>query len=472
MSAGPVSVPFAAKDDRARPPGAPPFKKILIANRGEIALRVIRACRELGIRTVAVHSEADTRALHVRFADEAVCIGPSPATRSYLHIPAIIAAAEITGADAIHPGYGFLSENAEFARLCGKCGVTFIGPTPEAMQAWGDKVTARSNAKRFGLPLLPGSEVLRDADHAIAEAKRIGFPVIMKASGGGGGRGMRIVRTEAEVASNYTQATREAEAGFKNPDVYMEKFVERPKHIEFQVLADQHGGVWTLGERECSLQRRHQKVIEEAPSPAMSPELRQEMGETIRRAVKETGYTSLGTLEFIMDEDKRLYFLEMNTRVQVEHPVTEMVTGLDLVCLQIRVAAGEKIDLPDTRPWSFRGHSIECRINAEDPRTFAPWPGLITEYFPPGGGGVRVDSGVYGGWTVPQHYDSLIAKVIVHAPTRGEAILRMRRALDEFIVGGIRTNIALHKLLLVDDEVVRGEMTTRTIENVLAKPHA
>ena len=464
MANGPVSTAMPTR------PATPPFKKILIANRGEIALRVIRACRELGIGTVAVHSEADTRALHVRFADEAVCIGPSPAARSYLHIPAIMAAAEITGADAIHPGYGFLSENAEFARLCAKCGVTFIGPSPEAMRAWGDKVAARDNAKRFGLPLLPGSEVLRDADHAVEEAKRIGFPIILKASGGGGGRGMRIVRKEEDVASNFTQATREAEAGFKNPDVFMEKFVERPKHIEFQVLADAHGNVWTLGERECSLQRRHQKVIEEAPSPAMTPELRQEIGETIRRAVRETGYQSLGTLEFLMDEDKRLYFLEMNTRVQVEHPVTEMVTGLDLVALQIRVAAGERLDLPDTRPWNFRGHAIECRINAEDPKTFAPWPGKITEYFPPGGAGVRVDSGVYGGWTVPQHYDSLLAKVIVHAPTRAEAIVRMRRALDEFIVGGIRTNIALHKRLLVDDEVLEGAMSTRTVERIIAQP--
>jgi acetyl-CoA carboxylase biotin carboxylase subunit len=444
------------------------FKKILIANRGEIALRVLRACRELGVKTVAVHSEADARALHVRFADEAVCIGPAPAARSYLHIPAIISAAEITGADAVHPGYGFLSENAEFARLLGKCGVAFIGPTPEAMRAWGDKVTARENAKRYGLPLLPGSTVLKNEAHALEEARRIGLPVILKASGGGGGRGMRIVREESEVANAFGQATREAEAGFKNPDVYMEKFVERPKHIEFQVLADQHGGVWTLGERECSLQRRHQKVIEEAPSPVMSPELRQEIGEVIRKAVRETGYTSLGTLEFIMDEDKKLYFLEMNTRVQVEHPVTEMVTGLDLVQMQIRAAAGEKLELPDTRPWSFRGHAIECRVNAEDPKSFAPWPGLITEYFPPGGAGVRVDSGVYGGFRVPSDYDSLIAKVIVHAGTRAEAISRMRRALDEFIVGGIRTNIALHQKLLQDQEVLDGTMTTRTVERVVA----
>jgi len=448
------------------------FRKILIANRGEIALRIVRACKELGIRTVAVHSEVDARALHVRFADEAVCIGPAPASKSYLNIPAIISAAEITAADAIHPGYGFLSENAEFARIVEKCGLRFIGPTPEAMRAWGDKVTARNNAQRYGLPLLPGSSVLRDVAHAIEEATRIGFPVILKASGGGGGRGMRIVRNEGEMESAFLSARREAETGFRNPDIYLEKFIERPKHIEFQVLADGKGKVWTLGERECSLQRRHQKVMEEAPSPVMTPEVRQEIGDVIRKAVRETGYRSLGTLEFIMDEDKKLYFLEMNTRVQVEHPVTEMATGLDLVALQIRVAAGEEVDLPDTRPWSFRGHAIECRVNAEDPKTFAPWPGLINEYHPPGGAGVRVDSGVYGGWKVPSDYDSLIAKLIVHAPTRAEAIVRMRRALDEFIVGGIRTNIALHKRLLQDGEVLEGAMTTRTIERVLAEDAA
>ncbi len=445
------------------------FKKILIANRGEIALRILRACRELGIKTVAVHSEVDARALHVRFADEAVCIGPAPAGKSYLNIPAIISAAEITAADAIHPGYGFLSENAEFARICARCGITFIGPKPEAMLAWGDKVKARHNAERFGLPLLAGSTVLEDAAHAAREANRIGYPIILKASGGGGGRGMRIVRSDEDMPDAFASARREAETGFKNPDVYCEKFVERPRHIEFQVFADQHGGVWTLGERECSLQRRHQKVIEEAPSPAMTPEKRQEMAEVIRRAVRETGYTSLGTLEFLMDERGSLYFLEMNTRVQVEHPVTEMVTGLDLVALQIRAAAGEKIDLPDTRPWSFRGHAIECRINAEDPKTFAPWPGLISEWHPPGGAGVRVDSGVYGGWRVPSDYDSLLAKLIVHAPTRAEAIVRMRRALDEFIVAGIRTNIDLHKALLADAEVTQGTMTTRTIERITSR---
>jgi acetyl-CoA carboxylase biotin carboxylase subunit len=416
-----------------------------------------------------VHSEADARALHVRFADEAVCIGPAAASQSYLNIPAILAAAEVTGADAIHPGYGFLSENARFAELCGKAGITFVGPSPEAMRAWGDKVTARTNAERFGLPLLPGSKVLASVEEAVAEAERIGFPVILKASGGGGGRGMRIVRNATQVRTEFPKARAEAEAGFKNPDVYLEKFVERPKHIEFQVLADTHGGVWTLGERECSLQRRHQKVVEEAPSPRMNPESRQRIAEVIRRAIRETHYHSLATMEFIMDEGGELYFLETNTRVQVEHPVTEMVTGLDLVAMQLRVAMGEKIDLPDTRPWSFRGHAIECRINAEDPETFAPWPGLVSEYFPPGGAGVRVDSGIYGGWKVPADYDSLLAKVIVHAPTRAEAITRMRRALDEFIVGGIRTNIPFHKVLLTDPEVLDGSMTTRTIERVLAE---
>ncbi len=445
------------------------FSKVLIANRGEIAMRVIRACRMLGIRTVAIHSEVDTDALHVRFADEAVCIGPAEAAKSYLHIPSIIAAAEITGADAVHPGYGFLSENAKFAEVCKKCRLSFIGPTPDAMRTWGDKVSARAVAMRYGLPLLPGTGVLTDGAHATSEAVRIGFPIILKASGGGGGRGMRIVREESEVARAYETASREAMAGFKNPDVYLERFIEEPRHIEFQILADQHGGVWTLGERECSLQRRHQKVIEESPSPAMTEEIRTSMGEVIRKAIRETGYTTLGTLEFLMDERGKLYFMEMNTRVQVEHPVTEMVTGVDLVEQQIRAAAGEKLNLPDTRPWSFRGHAIECRINAEDPKSFAPWPGLITEYHPPGGGGVRVDSGVYGGWRVPSSYDALIAKVITHGATRAEAIARMRCALDELIIGGIRTNKPLHQALLRDPEVIEGRMSTRTIERVVAR---
>ena len=445
------------------------FNKVLIANRGEIAMRVIRACRLLGIKSVAIHSDVDAGALHVRFADEAVCIGPADASKSYLNIPQIIAAAEITGADAIHPGYGFLSENAKFAEVCKKCRLAFIGPTPEAMRLWGDKVSSRAVAKTYGLPLLPGTGVLADGKDATEQAHAVGFPVILKASGGGGGRGMRIVRQAEDVARAYETASHEAMTGFKNPDVYLERFIEEPKHIEFQVLADQHGGVWTLGERECSLQRRHQKVIEESPSPSMNDEQRAYLGEIIRRAVKETGYTTLGTLEFLMDEKGKLYFMEMNTRVQVEHPVTEMVTGVDLVEQQIRAAAGEKLSLPDTRPWSFRGHAIECRINAEDPRSFAPWPGLITEYHAPGGGGVRVDSGVYGGWRVPSCYDALIAKVITHGATRAEAIAKMRCALEEFIVGGIRTNIPLHQALLQDPEVLSGRMSTRTIERLVAK---
>ncbi|WP_437311749.1 acetyl-CoA carboxylase biotin carboxylase subunit [Sorangium sp. So ce388] len=445
------------------------FQKILIANRGEIAMRVIRACRLLGIRTVAIHSEADAAALHVRFADEAVCVGPADASKSYLNIPQIIAAAEVTGADAIHPGYGFLSENAKFAELCKKCRLTFIGPTAEAMRTWGDKVSARAVAQRFGIPMLSGTGVLKSAADAAEQAERVGYPVILKASGGGGGRGMRIVRHAGEVQRSFEIATQEALSGFKNPDVYLERYVEAPRHIEFQVLADQHGGVWTLGERECSLQRRHQKVMEESPSPAMDNDKRARMGDIIRAAILETGYTGLGTLEFLMDERGELYFMEMNTRVQVEHPVTEMVTGVDLVAQQILAAAGERLSLPDTRPWSFRGHAIECRINAEDPRSFVPWPGLITEYHSPGGAGIRVDSGVYGGFRVPSSYDSLVAKVIAHGANRAEAIARLRCALDEFIVGGIRTNIPLHQALLRDPEVIAGNISTHTIERVVSQ---
>lgn len=445
------------------------FSKILIANRGEIAMRVIRACRMLGIRSVAIHSEMDAGALHVRFADEAVCVGPGDAAKSYLNIPQIVAAAEVTGADAIHPGYGFLSENAQFAEVCRKCHLAFVGPTPDAMRLWGDKVSSRQIAEKFGLPLLPGTAVLKDREDAVAQAARIGFPVILKASGGGGGRGMRVVRDEGEVARAFETASHEAMTGFKNPDVYLERFVEEPRHIEFQVLADQHGNVYVLGERECSLQRRHQKVMEESPSPVMDDDRRAAMGAIIRRAIRETAYTTLGTLEFLMDEHGHLYFMEMNTRVQVEHPVSEMVTGVDLVVEQIRAAAGERLSLPNLDPWPLSGHSIECRINAEDPRTFAPWPGLITEYHPPGGGGVRVDSGVYGGWRVPSAYDALIAKVITHGATRAEAIAKMRCALDEFIIGGIRTNKALHQALLRDPEVVAGHMSTRTIERLVAR---
>jgi acetyl-CoA carboxylase biotin carboxylase subunit len=445
------------------------FSKVLIANRGEIAMRVIRACRAMGIRTVAIHSTADDGALHVRFADEAVCVGPPEASKSYLHVPAIIAAAEVTGADAVHPGYGFLSEDAGFADLCRQCRLTFIGPSPQAMRIWGDKVSARKHASEHGLPLLPGTGVLESADHAESEAQRIGFPIIIKASGGGGGRGMRVVHEKADVRHAYQTATNEALKGFGNPNVYLERFIERPRHIEFQILADKHGGIWTLGERECSLQRRHQKVMEEAPSPVMNDQKRNEIGQRIRDAIGSSGYHTVGTLEFLMDEGGELYFMEMNTRIQVEHPVTEMVTGVDLVEQQILAATGEALSLPDTRPWRFRGHSIECRINAEDPRTFAPWPGLITEYHPPGGGGVRVDSGVYGGWRVPSCYDSLIAKVVTFGHTRDEAIARMRVALDEFIIGGIRTNIPLHQALLNDPDVRKGIMSTRTIEQLVQR---
>ncbi len=447
------------------------FKKVLVANRGEIALRIIRACRELGLRTVAVHSTVDADALHVRHADQSVCIGPASPAQSYLHIPAIIAAAEITGADAIHPGYGFLSENAGFADVCRRCGITFIGPSPEAMRAWGDKVSARSNAAAFGLPMLPGTGVLESADHARREAARIGYPVILKASGGGGGRGMKIVRAEGEIENAFHAAQSEALAGFRNPDVYLERYIEQPRHVEFQVVADQHGNAVCLGERECSLQRRHQKVLEEAPSPSLSASLRAHLSELVTTAVRETGYTSLGTLEFLLDERGEAYFMEMNTRVQVEHPVTEMVTGIDLVAEQILLARGAKLRVQAHRV-TPRGHSIECRINAEDPLTFAPSPGRVTEYQVPGGLGVRVDSGIYAGWTVPPHYDSLLAKLIVHATDRTGAIARMRRALDEFVIGGIKTNIALHRRIVDHPSFQRGDVSTRFLEGLLREGRA
>ncbi len=445
------------------------FRKVLIANRGEIAMRIVRACRELGIRTVAVHSDVDAKALHVRFADEAVCIGPAPAAKSYLHIPSLIAAAEITAADAIHPGYGFLAENAKFAEVVVQCGLAFIGPTPQAMRLWGDKLQARKVAVQYGLPLLLGSEALTSSAHAEQEARRIGFPVILKARGGGGGRGMRIVRRVEDVARAYESASAEADCAFGNPEMYLEQYLEAPRHVEFQVLADTHGNVWVFGERECSLQRRHQKLVEEAPCPAISDEQRAQMVDVIRGAVRGTGYTTLGTLEFLMDADGKLYFMEMNTRVQVEHPVTEMVTGVDLVVEQMRAAAGQALTLPIKDEWRFRGHALECRVAAEDPETFAPSPGTITEYHPPGGAGVRVDSGVYGGWKVPSAYDSLLAKVIVHAPTRALALSRMRGALEEFIIAGIKTNIPFHQLLLQDEEVREGRMTTHTVERIVSE---
>ncbi len=442
------------------------FKKVLIANRGEIAMRILRACRDLEIATVAVHSEADADALHVRFADQAVCIGPPQAKRSYLDIPAIISAAEITAADAIHPGYGFLAENAHFAETVENCGITFIGPKAESLRLWGDKVRARELAQSQGVPLLPASEELADEHEAVVEAERIGFPVILKAKSGGGGRGMRIIRKADEMASAYLAATAEAEAAFGDGGMYVERYLEAPRHIEFQALGDNHGHIWTFGERECSLQRRHQKLVEEAPSPNLTSKRRTEMAERIRGLLCESKYTSLGTLEFLMDASGALYFMEMNPRVQVEHPVTEMVTGVDLVELQIRAAAGEKLDLPDTRPWKFRGHAIECRILAEDSATFRASPGLIKEYHPPGGSGVRVESGVYGGWNVSPHYDSLLAKVIVHAATRDAARKRMVNALDEFIIGGIHTNLELQRRLMLDPEVASGDATTATVDRV------
>jgi acetyl-CoA carboxylase biotin carboxylase subunit len=442
------------------------FNKILIANRGEIALRVIRACRELGIKTVAVHSDVDNEALHARFADEAVCIGPGPAGKSYLNVPSIIAAAEITGADAVHPGYGFLSEDASFARICAQAGLTFIGPTPENMGQWGDKVSARGLAKRLGLPLMEGTGVLEDAEDAARKATEVGFPVMLKASGGGGGRGMKIIRSADEMRRLFPQAQTEAIAGFNNGDLYCERFVEEPRHIEWQVLCDGKGGVWVLGERECSIQRRHQKVVEEAPSVVVNEELRRDMAATIARAMRESAYVSAGTLEFLMDERGELAFMEMNTRIQVEHPVTELVTGIDLVAEQIRIAAGVAVTFPniEIKP---RGHSIECRINAEDPESFAPWPGLITEYHPAGGAGIRIDSGIYGGFRVPGTYDSLVAKIISYGRTRDEATRRMLRALDETIIGGIRTNIPLHRRILSHPDFQAGRLSTRFMERLL-----
>jgi acetyl-CoA carboxylase biotin carboxylase subunit len=443
------------------------FEKVLIANRGEIALRVIRSCRERGLRTVAVHSEVDADALHTRLADEAICIGPAEAARSYLHIPAIIAAAEITGADAVHPGYGFLSENPEFAETCAQCGLRFIGPLPEQMREWGDKVSARALAKSLGLPILEGSALLENAEDAVAKAEALGFPVILKASGGGGGRGMQILRSEKEVRSSFETARAESLAAFGSDAVYFERYLERPRHIEFQILGDSHGNIHVLGERECSIQRRHQKIVEEAPSVALSDEQRSDMSATIRRAMREVGYLSAGTLEFLLDEQGELTFLEMNPRIQVEHPVTELIMGVDLVAEQIRIAEGEALELPD-HPLLPRGHAIECRINAEDPDTYAPWPGLVTELHMPGGTGVRVDSGIYGGGRVPPHYDPLIAKIIVHAPTRPQAIAKMRRALSETIIGGIRTNIPLHQRILAHPAFEEGRVSTWFLDDLQA----
>ena len=441
------------------------FEKVLIANRGEIALRVIRTCRELGLRTVAVHSEVDADALHTRLADEAICIGPADPSRSYLHIPAIIAAAEITGADAVHPGYGFLSENPEFAETCAQCGLEFIGPLPEQMRLWGDKVSARALAKSLGLPTLDGTEAHRGRRGRGSKSRGAGLPGALESLGGGGGRGMHVVESKEELRAVFEIARAESRAAFGNDALYFEKYLERPRHIEFQILGDTHGNIHVLGERECSIQRRHQKVLEEAPSVALTDELRSDMSATVRRAMSEVGYLSAGTLEFLLDERGELTFLEMNPRIQVEHPVTELVMGIDFIDEQIRIADGQPLELP-AHPLTPRGHAIECRINAEDPETFAPSPGVITELHMAGGTGVRVDSGVYGGGRVPPHYDPLVAKLIVHAPTRAQAIAKMRRALSETIIGGIRTNIPLHQRILEHPAFEEGRISTRFLEEL------
>ena len=441
------------------------FRKVLIANRGEIALRVISACKEMGIRTVAVYSEADRNSLHVRFADEAICIGPPRSADSYLNVPAVISAAEIADVDAIHPGYGLLSENANFAEVCRASNIKFIGPPPEVTRMMGEKSTARQTMKKAKVPILPGSDgVIADEKEALEWAKDVGYPVILKAVAGGGGRGMRICRNAEELPSMYQQASTEAANAFGNGDMYMEKFIERPRHIEFQVLADEHGNVMSLGERECSIQRRHQKLIEEAPSLMVTPKLREELGKTIKKALENIGYWNAGTIEFLMDEDGKIYFIEMNTRIQVEHCVTEMVTGIDLVKAQLRIAAGEKLASIITKPVEIRGHAIECRINAEHPEKFTPSAGKITAFNIPGGNGVRVDTAQYAEGVVPPYYDSLIAKLICHGADRVEAMDKMQRALSQFVVQGIHTTIPLHQKIFADAEFRAGQFDTKFME--------
>jgi len=447
------------------------FRKILIANRGEIALRVIDACKELGVATVAVYSEADRNALHVRFADEAVCIGPPRSSESYLNIPQVISAAEITNVDAIHPGYGFLSENANFAEVCEASHITFIGPSPELLRMMGEKDQARREMSAAGLTIVPGSQgIIPDEAAAVAEASRIKYPVILKASAGGGGRGMRVVRAENELASAFATARNEAQQAFGVPDVYIEKFIERPRHIEFQVLGDKHGNVMHLGERECSIQRRHQKLIEESPSPAVDAKQRAELGARVVAALVQVGYTSAGTVELLMDEDGSIYFIEMNARIQVEHPVTEMVTGVDLVKSQIRLAAGEKLGDAVGKP-TLRGHAIECRINAEDPETFVPSAGHITVFRTPGGPGIRVDTAAHADGVIPPYYDSLVAKLIAHGDTRSEAIVRMRRALEMFVIEGIKTSIPLQRKIMMDSDFIEGRLDTHFLDR-FATSHA
>ncbi len=446
-----------------------PLRKILIANRGEIACRIIWTCKEMGIKTVAVHSTADRDSLHVLFADEHICIGPPPSAQSYLNIPAIISAAELYNVDAIHPGYGFLAESAYFAEICEACNIKFIGPRSGVIQMMGDKVQARRAMQEAGVPILPGSEnPLESEEEALKLAREIGFPVIVKAAAGGGGRGMRIVRSEEELGPALETASNEAAAAFKNGDVYIERYIERPRHIEIQVLADEHGECVHLGERECTIQRRHQKLLEEAPSPVLSPALRERMGAAAVAACKKIGYSSAGTFEFLLDEDESFYFMEMNTRIQVEHPVTEMVTLADIVRNQIKIAEGEPLAYTQSDV-VIRGHSIECRINAEDPETFTPSPGTITAFNLPGGPGVRVDTAAYPGYKVPPYYDSMIAKVIVHAGTRELAIARMKRALGAMVVEGIKTTIPLHLKIMDDANFRAGEFSTKFMEDFLKK---
>ncbi|MGH9348682.1 MAG: acetyl-CoA carboxylase biotin carboxylase subunit [Vicinamibacterales bacterium] len=448
------------------------FKKILIANRGEIALRVIVACRELGIKTVAVYSEADESSLHVRFADQDVCIGPPRSIDSYLNVPAIISAAEITGADAIHPGYGFLSESAYLAEVCEACHIRFIGPDPNVIKLMGDKARARRAMKKAGLPILPGSDGPVDTDEkALKVAKDIGYPVIIKAAAGGGGRGMRVVRQAAELGHALRIATREAEAAFGVGDVYLEKYLENPRHIEFQILGDHHGNVVHLGERECSIQRRHQKLLEESPSPALADKVRRKMGSLVVDAARAVQYTNAGTFEFLMDGEGKIYFMEANTRLQVEHPVTEMVTGIDIVKEQIRIAAGDRLSFKQSEV-TFTGHSIECRVNAEDPDTFTPSPGVIHAFSVPGGPGVRTDTFAHSECTISPYYDSLIAKIIVHGRDRQEAIARMRRTLEMSVVEGIKTTIPLHLRIIAEPDFVAGRLGTAFLERLVAKTDA
>jgi acetyl-CoA carboxylase biotin carboxylase subunit len=444
------------------------FDKILIANRGEIALRVLRACKELGIPTVAVHSTADADAMHVRFADESVCIGPPAAKDSYLNVPSILSACEITGADAVHPGYGFLSENARFAEILAEHGVQFIGPKPEHIRIMGDKIEAKRTAKKLGIPVVPGSEGGVGSDQEAAKiAAEIGFPVLIKASAGGGGRGMKVARSAAELSTALSTARAEAKAAFGDDAVYIEKYLERPRHIEIQVLGDGHGNAIHLGERDCSLQRRHQKVWEEGPSPALNAGTRDAIGETVAKAMREIEYLGVGTVEFLY-EDGKFFFIEMNTRIQVEHPVTEMITDIDLIFEQIRVAAGTNLAIKQSDV-KFHGHSIECRINAENPVTFRPSPGKILHYHPPGGLGVRIDSAVYQGYTIPPYYDSLVGKLIVHGKTRTECLMRLKRALDEVVVDGIETTLPLFRALVREKDVIDGNYHIHWLEQFLAR---